>query len=266
MLSSADVAPYSNAIDHLTTVALGDVRMLLEAVRSENPIETRDLLVANLPDVVIPYADSAAEIAAQFYVELRDLTVPGGFDAVTTGVPDRTRVEALARYALKPLFGQSDSTVLSLLSGGVQRTVANAGRATLFDNGYQDTVKPLWARVPRPGCCSFCGLLATRGAAYSSEESATGVVGRGVDPEVTRGKRGGQGRGAGRTRGSQTVGSSYHDHCRCVPMPLHNGQSMQLPADVQKFEDAYNDKQVLTDGAVDLKKTLAVMRAELGTR
>ena len=61
-----------------------------------------------------------------------------------------------------------------------------------------------YRRIARPGACEFCQMLAGRGAVYKSQRSASGVVGR-----------------AGRARGDQRVGQSYHDNCRCVTEPIY---------------------------------------------
>lgn len=261
MLADEQIAPYRDALDQLSTVALGQVQNVLSSLSTDNPIAFRDALVEALPDVIAPYGDAAGMVSAEWYMELRGLAnVPENFEAVTDISTSREQSEVLARYAVSPLFGQSTSTVLALLSGGVQRLITNVGRDTIFDNIDLDPVRTTWARVPRPGCCTFCGLMASRGAVYNSKESASQVVGRGVAEVTTRGKVGGQGKGV-KVRGVQKAGKTFHDHCHCIPVPLHEAQSVLLSPEIRKFDDAYS-----SGDSTSLTKTLSAMRSELGTK
>ena len=96
-------------------------------------------------------------------------------------------------------------------------------------------VKTRWRyqRVPRVNCCAFCGMLATRGAVYTSAGSAGSVVGAGVPvtPDGEKRKRGGQGKGI-KPRGSRRLGEDYHDNCYCTVTAVKDGE----PLDVSENE------------------------------
>lgn len=279
MLSSANILAYSSAIDGLSTLATRDVKSVLDSLEGSNPIEFRDALVAALPDVLDPYGNLAGEVAAQWYMELREASgVVEIFESDSLLSPDRERSEVLARWAVAPLFAQSDSTVLSLLSGGVQRLISGVGRDTIQDNILRDPVRVGYSRIPRPGCCSFCGMLASRGAVYASAESAGGVVGRGVSAASTAGKVGGQGKGV-KARGSLAVGSTkYHDHCHCVAAPVFVGDTYHKEIEqtyTAMYEEAIGTKLSEYSGrgpeypqvdSVDGKATLANWREMFGTK
>lgn len=74
------------------------------------------------------------------------------------------------------------------LTGAVEKLVLDVGRDTIINSVAADPKAKAWARVPEPGCCYFCAMLATRGAVYNEE----------------------------------SVQFKTHDHCRCQPEPVFN--------------------------------------------
>ena len=75
--------------------------------------------------------------AADWYDEMRDAQrVKGRFRAIPATLPDSGRTDALAGWAVAPLFqAEPDrATTLAKLAGGFQRIVANAARETLVLN------------------------------------------------------------------------------------------------------------------------------------
>lgn len=260
----ASVNEFRRATDDLTTVALGEVNDLLAFLGDAPPATVRDSLMQLLPEVVNPYLTASGDLAATWYEDLRAAAVGGSYYATSSGAVNQARIDSLVRYGVKPLFGQGGSTVLSLLGGGVQRLIAGAGRTTIESNAVRDRVRVGFARIPRPGCCAFCGMLASRGAVYPSKASAGGVVGRGVSAESTAGKRGGQGKGVkSRNKGSgaRAIGSNdYHDFCRCVAAPVFVGDTFHKDVEAE-FMSLYKD----TAGR-NTTDTLASWRQEHGTK
>ncbi|MET0887904.1 MAG: hypothetical protein ABWX92_15815 [Mycetocola sp.] len=260
MTTAVEVAAYGRSVDDLATLALRDVQALLSAFGDSDPVEVRNGLLLALPEVISPYLTASGDLAATWYEDLRAAAVGGSFYAKSSGVVNDAHIESLVRWGVKPLFGQGSSSVLSLVGGGVQRMVANAGRDTIFDNVMADRVRVGYARIPRAGCCAFCSMLASRGAVYNSAESAGGVVGRGVDAAATAGKRGGQGKGV-KARGARSLGSrEYHDFCRCRAAPVFAGDTFH-----KEVEEKHLALYPGTGGG-STKEVLAQMRAENGTR
>jgi hypothetical protein len=72
------------------------------------------------------------------------------------------------------------------LAAAAERQVLDAGRDTIVGNAQRDRKAKSWARIPEPGACSFCLMLATRGAVYKET----------------------------------TVGFKSHDNCRCHVEPV----------------------------------------------
>lgn len=214
---------YRQALNGLTKTAIRQIAALLRAVGSDDPVRVRNALIEYMPDLVIPHLTSAGELAATWYEDLRKVTGVTGY-AQTADLPDQGRYESLARWGVRPLAGQSNSTVLSLVGGGVQRMVANAGRHTIdvnarADAGRGEIAATRWSRHSRADACEFCRMLAGRGPVYRSAAAAGAVIGRGSDrsgyDEYGNRVAGGIGGGV-RARGAQELEADFHDHCRCV--------------------------------------------------
>lgn len=186
---------YRRTIETLVQAAIRDLAGLLAAIASDDPAVVRRALVEYLPDLVHPYMGTASEAAATWYEDERQVTGVRGYARQVEAPADDGRWDSLARWGVRPLAGQSDSTVLSLVGGGVQRLVADSGRATIDANaradiGRGDIAATGWARVTRAGSCEFCTMLAGRGPVYRSKSSA-----------------------------QDGPSGDYHDNCHCVPKP-----------------------------------------------
>lgn len=197
---------YRQVVNGLTVASVREVGTLLDGAGTD-PARVRDLLIDYLPSTVSPYLTTAGEVAATWYEELIAQAGVNKYAQVAPG-PDVGRFESLARWGVRPLAGQSSSTVLSLVGGGVQRMIANAGRDTIDVNAKGDAGRgPVaavaWSRVTAAGACDFCTMLAGRGAVYRSAESAGAAIAGGSPVS---------GLGSG-------MAKRFHDHCHCVVKP-----------------------------------------------
>jgi len=264
--TAADVAAYSRAVDDLTVLAFSDIEALLNSLDQSDPVALREALLDLLPAAIEPYIGGSADLAALWYEELRNQTERARMAAVVAGATvNEAQIAAMTRRAMAPLFGKSESTVFALLAGSVQRLISNAGRDTIRTNVMRDRIRVGYARIPQPGCCAFCSMLASRGAVYNSASSAGAVQGRGMALGSTAGKRGGQARGV-KTRGDQDLGDRFHDFCRCRVAPIFVGDS--LASDVaEEHQEVYRSNiEFRGDRAIDMRATLANIRAETGRK
>lgn len=211
------VERYRADVQDLTALAARDVSVLLSELRGSPVGEVREVLTAVLPDLVGPYLGASGELAATWYEDLRAAAaVSGTFyaEVAGAGIPD-AQAQGLARWAVAPLVADEDAIpdVMSRLSGAVQRAVFDAGRDTVRANTRRDPVRVGWQRMARPGSCAFCGLLASRGAVYESQQSAS----------------------------SSSSGHRYHDRCHCVATPIFEGTEMAelAAADQAQFQAMY---------------------------
>lgn len=271
MATQSEIQSYQEVIDGLSTVAFAQIKALLQQLDQSNPIAFRDALLATYPELLAPYMGAAADVAAQWYLELRaGSSVTSKFVPVLAQPAPREQLEAGLRYSLSPLFAPEKflgSDILTLLAGFSQKMIANSGRETIVASAVADGSRVGYQRVPRAGCCAFCGLLAARGAVYRSSASAGGVVGRGVEASATAGKGGGQGKGL-RARGAQNLGDGFHDMCRCVVTPVFRGAENDYLEYVAKHFDDIDSKAVREIGTEDgsLKSRLAAIRQLTGSK
>lgn len=172
----------------LTTLARSDLGAFWMAVADWPPREIRDALMEVLPALGERYGDAAAELAAGYFEEARAAAgARGSFSPVLADPPTPARWEALARWGVEPLFATSPdaATALSLVSGGLQRSIADQHRMTVVDSAIADPQASGWRRVGVGGSCGFCRMLIDRGAVYT-------------EPSVT---------------------FRSHDHCNCAASP-----------------------------------------------
>lgn len=285
MIPLSVVNGYDLTLDSLSTAALADLRALLSSLEDLSPERSKAILFEAFPEVFNPYAAASSAVSASFYEEVRDLAgVGGSFTAQSLDTVESDRWGALVGAGTQPRLLElgASNLMFQFLSGGLTSILTAISADTIVGNAARDPAPMGYQRVPKPGCCAFCGMLASRGASgtttYSSEEAALRVVGRGVPVEKTRGKRGGQGKGIG-SRGAQKIGEKFHDFCKCRAVPVNPGNFVQMQDDAEKYFNSYADArdkvsgirkadgyQGFGDQATSQKMILADMRQSLGVK
>ena len=208
----AEAEEQRQAVAGLTTLASAELASVMESLAGEPADVVLDALVDVLPALGDTYGDAASVLAADYFDEARVAAeVRGRFEATPSRGPERARWEALARWGTDPLRpaiqvptvdddgdpinyerrSPDHKAALTLLDGGLTRSIADRHRLTIVDNAAADPQARGWVRIARPGACDFCRLLADR-------------VGDGGEPGVY-------------TAASATFKS--HDHCGCVAAP-----------------------------------------------
>lgn len=185
-----------SGVASLSTLAAADLRDLWRSV--SNAAEARAALSDILPALVTTYGAASATLAADWYDELRDeVGAAGRFFAITAAV-DEQGADVLARWGIGPLFKDEPDweAAQTLIDGGLQRRIANAARGTVTVSSLEDPQTRGWQRVTSGTSCSFCRMLAARGAVYSE---------RGVD-------------------------FASHDHCDCYATPAFRGEPKPVSA------------------------------------
>lgn len=248
MPSQDDAATFQGALKDLAALLLGDLTKLWRLIQGNklDATQTMNVLVAAGPDLVNPYAGHAAQLTTTWYDELSPSST---YKAVPAPLPPREALDASARWATSPLFGQTTAAEtddpLERLAGSMQRRVFDASRQTVQINAAAEPGTK-WVRYASATACAFCRLLATREPIYSSEKAATRVVGR----YTARGPS---------IRGSQSLGEKYHDHCRCVAVAIRPGDSYEPPDYVAEWNQEYKDAARAANGG-GVKDILREMR------
>ena len=224
------------------------------------------------PSLIGPYLTAGGDIGATAYEDL-----PGGvqgFVPVVAELPSNDQLGINIRWLL--LNGSPDAvrgTVTRLVNNAVRDTqfanlAAEYGDPVILSEP-NTALGTMWARHASANACGFCRMLATRKAVYRSKESAERVTGRGIDLTQTDhrniamglmtrdealarrsvyrstgqaarlGKQVGDKRKSGRTRGLQKLGDKFHDHCRCLAVPVRPGASYEPAPYVEQWEKDY---------------------------
>lgn len=170
MTALADVIAYRRVAQRVSTASVRNLQRLVAATEDMRPLQRRDVLLEAVPRVVDAGATVMGDFAATW---AEDLFAAAGVRFVARGLtlPDPAAVEGSIRWAVGPMFGEGTGTVRDNLAGMVERFVLDAGREAVAD----ERGRVLYQRIPSPGCCDWCAMLASRGAVYHSE--ATGEAG-----------------------------------------------------------------------------------------
>lgn len=176
MPSRADVEAYAQSNRDIRALVLAALRSYWQRLDHNNAIATRDALLEVVPVLVAQYGEVAASVAAAFYDEARAAAgVSGAFTATLADPVDLESVRSDVRWSLGPLFNRENPdppVALGRLQQKVDELTLQPGRDTIAHSAGRDPAKARWARVPVGKTCAFCLLLASRGAAYRSAESA----------------------------------------------------------------------------------------------
>jgi hypothetical protein len=152
------------------------------------------------------YGNASAALAVHYYeTERAAAAVSGKFTPVPAQPPSLEQVTEGVRWATKDLWTADYAPHVEpaqvLLQGAASTLALDTGRETLITAVHQDRKARGWARHVEPGACYFCVMLATRGMAYRSR---------------------------------QTAEFQAHAHCRCIPEPVFT--AYEPPARVREWE------------------------------
>ncbi|WGH87086.1 hypothetical protein [Auritidibacter ignavus] len=238
MIPSSVLGSYSSLRKVISDAAMDDLDSLMVSVLPESPRVQREALRDVMPDLGDRYVGATSMVAAEFFDELmslQDVAKPVRADTLLVEDPNRWRslVDwSAADYVFERLGADA---VFSRLAGGLTKILTEAAADTMIGNAEQQRDNFYSAqRVPQPGCCAFCSMLASRGAVYT-ERSATGVVGRGTPIGSHRLAKG------IRPRGSRKLGEDFHDYCRCEVVILTQDNQAELLAIQEQHLAAYEN-------------------------
>jgi hypothetical protein len=151
--------------------------------------------------IIQQYWSAAAADSASFY---RNMRVVSGFPSTrvpTVQLPREELVKVADSQAMGTFFHniktmpepEAASSAGQALEAGSSRLALKGGRQTIAEAVHQDPLAKGWERLISPGACHFCAMLASRGAVYKSDKSASFLA---------------------------------HDHCHCTAQPLFRGQAV----------------------------------------
>ena len=172
---------------------------------------TMPQFVAAVRAIVARYGQASAAGALAYYkTERAAANVPGRPSLKMAPTPADSVIESAVSWATTDLFGpvtaETTTAAMQRLDESVSQLVLNQGRDTIIGNVQSDKYARAWVRVTSPGACSFCQMLALRGATYKDERAA----GKGSNSKI-------------RSNGKAFVGEynfKVHDNCHCHAEPI----------------------------------------------
>lgn len=188
------------ALQLLTGAAVNTAADLFDRLQGSAD-RRRFLLLDGVPDVIGYYTDGSAALAADFYQDERAAALGSTGFTATPIVNDRTvKIRRAIAWSSAPLFDGGESQSLARLAEIVQYEVAKPYRDTIRTNRQQDPEAVGWTRVASGGC-SFCQMLAGRGAVYRES----------------------------------SVRFASHPHCHCTAAPVFKGAESGPEASVMQY-------------------------------
>ena len=157
------------ALTLVTGAAVNAVQQVLGSLTGPPESVRSDLLDA-VPQVIGYYADGSSALAADFYDDERERAAARGRFTAEPVVLDRwEKIGRAVAWATQPLI-EGDGDVPARLAEVVQIETARPYRDTITTNRHRDPESVGWRRVAAGGC-SFCRMLADRGAVYRSDSA-----------------------------------------------------------------------------------------------
>lgn len=248
MIPYSVVQSYSTLRSSITDAGLAELDELLASLAGEPTRVQREALKELIPELGAQYVNATSLSSAQFFeelMEMQDVKTPRAPELVP--LPERKRWQSLVDWSADDYVFQhlGPNMVYSRLAGGITKQLTEAASDTMIGNA--EVQGGLSAqRVPKPGCCAFCSMIASRGAVYSPE-SAAGVVGRGSPVGSSREAK------AIRPRGSRKLGEKFHDFCRCEVVVVTADNYVDLQSIEKKHLDAYLDAAKNADDGRSLR-------------
>lgn len=161
---------FERANDGIAALIERDLMAFFASLDPARPDVVKRELFAFIPALVAQYGDIAATAAADWYDDLREAEgIAGRFRApLAPLVPDEV-VNGRLGYATRPagpLFSSFD-TLTAFTALIANEYALQPGRDTVMQAAHKDNAA--YARVPEPGACKFCLMLASRGFVYSKD-------------------------------------------------------------------------------------------------
>lgn len=154
-------------LDNLRKVNEAAAEQVLQYMRTHEVYEEDqvDDLIRYCYGLATKYGEAAAELAAQMYDALADLTGA----SVAPAIPAAT---ATMQETAKAVIGTLKTGNDEIVSASVGRLVKMAGVDTTMQNAIRDGAE--WAWIPAGDTCPFCLTLASRGWQKASKKALRG--------------------------------------------------------------------------------------------
>lgn len=178
MISSAEFASYNRAVARIGDKAASDVESSVlawcRANASASVAEKREAAKLIMDGYIQGYDDIAAEFAAEWYDHRAQKSGVALDQAITMTTYKPESVDDVARYQAKKLAKGGDAEFAKACGEFARNDAFRSLNETIIANVGRDRDKGArFARVPTGfETCTFCLMLASRGAVYHTRKSA----------------------------------------------------------------------------------------------
>lgn len=177
MLTRQNTEDITNILNKISAKSRVELAEWFEDILShglERKVE-RELIISKMVILNNDYGGAASVVASTWYEDLRvQESITEDFIPQVFETADEIAIIKSTKWALGSLYTDRDKeTTLNRLEYILDKSVKEAGRATIQKTSISDPACKGWARVPAgTETCAFCFMCASRGFVYSSEESA----------------------------------------------------------------------------------------------
>lgn len=236
--SAAAVATYRQAQTDVTTLAFRELDAQWRMLDTSHAPSAVRALEEFLPELIQAYGEIGAAVAADYYEDLRESSpaIRQAYAAVMADAIPLDTIQKNVGWAVKPMFQGNPDGALGRVLDITDRLVKGQGRQTVETNVVRDPARARYARVPTgASTCAFCLTMASRGAVYLSEASAS---------------------------------KDYHGHCDCAPTPMWDGDAYPEGYDPDSLYETYKRarRQTDSDSLKGGDGILAALRKEEGIK
>ncbi len=178
MITASEWAAYNAAVSRISDGAASSVKGLVLGWCRAHPDatvgEAREAAKLIMEGQVQGYDELASAFAAEWYDRQAEAGGIGLQNAVTCAVYSPAKSDDVARYQVRKLMNEGAGAFAKACGEYARNDALRALNETIIANAGRDRKKGVrFARVPGGGeTCTFCLMLAGRGAVYHSRKSA----------------------------------------------------------------------------------------------
>lgn len=178
MISRADFDAYGSAVSAMVDSASSECERQVLAWCRANPdatvAETREAAREIMAGLAQVYDEASASLAAEWYDAQASAAGARLPEAITVTTYSDDQVERVARYQAGKLASGDVAGFAAACAEFLENGVRRSLNETVLANARRDRADGVrFARVPTgTETCSFCYMLASRGAVYESRETA----------------------------------------------------------------------------------------------
>lgn len=146
----------------------------LNAIKWKDIAELREKTIETLNKYSLASAETASAIGADFYEQGRAIQINETYNA-STYTPEfkQANNNAIRGMIEKVVKGEEVEVFFNEVCNRVDYNIKKSVGETVYKNGAKDKQKVKFARVPTgKETCTFCIMLASRGAVYLAKENA----------------------------------------------------------------------------------------------